>query len=98
MLYTLIGFLFALFIPGFLLVLFLFGKKEISILERIAYSIALSICILISLGIILGFNVNLFGGITALSLWTGLILISAVLFIAYIYRNKLSGLLGFVSK
>jgi len=39
------GLIYVLFIPGYLTVLCLFGKKEIDIIERIALSFALSIAI-----------------------------------------------------
>lgn len=39
------GLIYVLFIPGYLAVLCLFGKKEIDIIERIALSFALSIAI-----------------------------------------------------
>ena len=50
------GLIYILFIPGYLTVLCLFGKKEIDIIERIALSFALSIAI-VTLVIIITNNV-----------------------------------------
>ena len=78
-LHGIIGLLFALFIPGFLLDLILFEKQDI--LERIALSIGLSIAVDIFVGLFLGANKfmkDLTGGITATNIWVCLITISIV--------------------
>ncbi|MFC1686026.1 hypothetical protein ACFLZZ_03315 [Nanoarchaeota archaeon] len=89
LLHFLIGAAFLLFIPGFLLSLVLF--KELDILERIALAMGLSISIDVLLGLILGFNKTMAqftGGITELTVWIILILLSAIF--GFIYYKKKS--------
>lgn len=84
-----IGTAFLLFIPGFLLTKVLFKKQDI--LERIALSIGISICIDVILGMIFGFNesvANITGGLTKTSLWLSLLVISAALLFIYLWKNK----------
>ncbi len=86
-LHAIIGLLFGLFIPGFLLTLILF--KKIDILERIALSIGLSIAIDVLVGLFLGANKTMkeiTGGITELNVWLYLIFISVILGFIYVLR------------
>ena len=89
-LHTIIGLLFGLFIPGFLLTLILF--KKIDILERITLSIALSITIDIFIGLFPGINKTMkeiTGGITEFNLWLYLIAISVIFAFIYVVQLKL---------
>lgn len=84
-----IGALFAFFIPGYLLVLIFF--KELGILQRITLAIVLSIVISVAIGIFLGYNVimkNLTGGVTAYNVWVYELLISGILFVVYLLKEK----------
>jgi uncharacterized membrane protein len=83
-----VGLPLALFIPGFLVALIAFG--ELSWLEKIALGFVLSICIDITVGLLLGYNLqmkDLTGGITALNLWLYLGSISVVLAVVLFYQN-----------
>tara|TARA_Y100000310_G_C20606168_1_gene775581 strand:+ start:526 stop:870 length:345 start_codon:yes stop_codon:yes gene_type:complete len=84
---AIVGILFGLFIPGFLLSLILF--KKIDILERIALAIGLSIAIDVLVGLFLGANKTMkeiTGGITELNVWLYLVFISVVLALIYVLR------------
>ena len=88
-LHLILGLAFILLIPGYLLSIVLFKKLEH--LERIAIAIGLSIGIDIALGLILGFNktmASITGGVSELSVWIGLILVSAVLLAIYMLKKK----------
>ncbi|MFH1592029.1 MAG: DUF1616 domain-containing protein [Candidatus Woesearchaeota archaeon] len=84
------GLLFSLFIPGFLVTLILF--KELDLIEKIGLGMVLSICIDIALGLFLGYNEymkNLTGGIIARNIWIGLVTISLIFFIVYLFQKRL---------
>lgn len=86
---AIIGSLFALFIPGYLLVLIFF--KELNKLQKIALAIVLSIIIAVVIGIFLGYNAtmkNITGGVTEYNVWIYELLISGILFIIYILKEK----------
>jgi len=87
--HAVIGLSFVLFIPGFLLTLIL--MKEIDKLERFALSVCFSVCIVVLLGLFLGFNetiANITGGITSWNLWLYLIGISLALFLVYMFKRQ----------
>ncbi len=86
---AIIGALFALFIPGYLLVLIFF--KELNNLQKIALAIVLSIIVAVSIGIFLGYNEtmkNLTGGVTEYNVWVYELVISGILFIIYLLKEK----------
>lgn len=80
-----IGLLFGLFIPGFLLTLSLF--KKIDLLERVALSIGLSIAVDVFVGLFLGANKtmkDITGGITEFGVWLYLVAVSVIFIFIYI--------------
>ncbi len=84
---AIIGSLFALFIPGYLLVLIFF--KELNMLQKAALAIVLSIITSVSIGIFLGYNEtmkNLTGGVTEYNVWTYELLVSGILFVIYLLK------------
>lgn len=85
-----IGSLFALFIPGYLLVLIFF--KELEHLQKIALAVVLSIITSVSIGIFLGYNEtmkNLTGGVTAYNVWVYELLVSGILFVIYLLKERI---------
>jgi uncharacterized membrane protein len=87
--HAIIGLAFALFIPGFLLTKLLFKDQET--LETIAFSITFSIVIGIFLGLFLGANEImhfLTGGITELNVWFYMVVITLILAILYLLKQK----------
>jgi uncharacterized membrane protein len=67
---TILGLLLALFLPGALIVLIFFD--ELSFFEKVAVAIALSIAIMMFIGIALGYDQNvaaLTGGINEYNVW-----------------------------
>ena len=85
LLHIMVGLLFGLFIPGFLLTLILF--KKIDLLERIALSIGLSIAVDVFVGLFLGANQTMkeiTGGITEFGVWLYLIAVSIIFILIYI--------------
>ncbi len=79
-LHAIIGLLFGLFIPGYILTLILFKEQEI--LERIALSIGLSIAIDVFVGLFLGANEtmkDITGGITEANVWFYLVAVTVIL-------------------
>ena len=88
---AIIGTLFALFIPGYLLVLIFF--KELKLLQKIALAITLSIMVDVAIGIFLGYNEtmkNLTGGVTAGNVWFYSLIVSAFLLVMYLFTRKYS--------
>ena len=87
--HAIIGILFALFIPGYLLTILLFNDLEI--LERISLAIGLSMCVDILIGLLLGGNKTLMGftgGITAFNLWIFIGAICVILLALILIKNK----------
>ena len=85
-----IGSLFALFIPGFLLVLIFF--KELNKLQKVTLSIVLSMIMTVFISIFMGYNEtmkDLTGGVTAYNLWIYEILISVILFFTYLIKERI---------
>ncbi len=90
---SIIGLLFALFIPGFLITLIFFRESEA--LERIILSITFSIMLSIAIGISLGYDKNVkefTGGINPKNVWLWeLITTSALLAVVLVmHRQKLA--------
>lgn len=88
--HAIVGILFALFIPGFILTLIIFNNK--SWLEKLAFSIAFSIIITVIIGISLGYNEgvkNITGGINAPNVWIGEIAVTLMLTAIYLMRKKI---------
>lgn len=86
---AIIGTLFALFIPGYLLVLIFF--KELKLLQRIVLAIVLSIMIDVAIGIFLGYNENmknLTGGVTASNVWFYSLIVAAFLLVIYLFTRR----------
>ncbi|MFH1971876.1 MAG: hypothetical protein ABIJ18_00175 [archaeon] len=87
--HAILGLSFGLFIPGFLLTKLIFNDQEL--LETVAFSVAFSIAIDIFLGLFLGANKTMYqitGGITELNVWFYLILITLILGLLYIMKEK----------
>ena len=85
---AIIGSLFALFIPGYLVTLIFF--KELKPLQKIALAVTFSIIIDVAIGIFLGYNENmkdLTGGVTAENIWFYSLIISAFLLIIYLFTR-----------
>lgn len=84
-----IGLIFLLFLPGFLLSLILFSKKELKIVERMILSITLSIAISIGLGIILFWSKAFLDllGLSKFNLYSGLIIINLFFLVILIYQK-----------
>lgn len=85
-----IGSLFALFIPGFLVVLIFF--KNLSKLQKIAVSAVFSLIILVAISIFLGYNekmMSITGGVTEYNLWIYELIISGILLTTLILKEKL---------
>lgn len=82
-----IGLLFVLFIPGYLLSLILLKKSDL--VERIVLSFGLSVFIVVLLGFFLTLIGNFLDikGITSLSVWTSLIIVCAI-FVVALFREK----------
>lgn len=83
---AIIGVLFALFIPGYLVTLIFF--KELKLLQKIALAITLSIIINVAIGIFLGYNEtmkNLTGGVTVDNVWFYSLIITSFLLIIYLF-------------
>lgn len=86
---AIIGALFAFFIPGYLLVLIFF--KELNNLQKIALAVVLSMIVAVATGIFLGYNEvmkNLTGGVTGYNVWVYELVISGILFIIYLLKEK----------
>ncbi len=86
---SLVGILFILLIPGFLLSLIIF--KELEIFERLATSIVFSIGTTVLIGLFLGatkYNKIAFGGINSLNIWISLVVVSLILFLLYFYKSR----------
>jgi len=84
------GALFAFFIPGFLLVLIFF--KELNKLQKIVLAVVLSIITAVAIGIFLGYNEtmkNLTGGVTAYNVWIYELVLSGILLIINLLKEKL---------
>lgn len=91
---AIIGILFALFIPGYLLTRIIFNEIESS--KGIAFSLIFSLAISISLGFFLGANetmANITGGITEFNVWYYLIILSIILGFIFVLKEK-----GYLSK
>lgn len=89
MIQAIAGTLFAFFIPGYLIVLLSF--KELNNLEKIALSIVISIMIAVAIGIFLGYNENMkniTGGVTEKNVWIYELMVSTILLIAYLLKEK----------
>lgn len=85
---AIIGTLFALFIPGYLLVLIFF--KELKPLQKMALAITFSIMVDVAIGIFLGYNENmknLTGGVTAENIWFYSLIVSAFLLVMYLFTR-----------
>lgn len=85
---TIAGFIMALFLPGFFIVMVFF--EEFKPLEKIAYAIALSIGVDIFIGVFLGYNLamkNLTGGITEYNVWLYSSIITASFFVIFIVKK-----------
>ncbi|MBI2557991.1 DUF1616 domain-containing protein [Candidatus Woesearchaeota archaeon] len=90
---SILGLLFALFIPGFLVTLIFFRESEL--LERIMLSITFSIMLSIAIGISLGYSKNvkeITGGINPKNVWMWELIITSVLFavVLVLHRQKLT--------
>jgi len=87
-----IGLAFALFIPGYLIVLLAF--RDLTRIEQIALAIGLSIMVDIMLGIFLGYNKHaaaVTGGINAYNVWFYMITLTTGLAIAVIVKYFIRG-------
>ena len=83
------GMMFALFIPGYLLVLIFF--RELGMLQKIALAVTLSIMVDVAIGIFLGYNENmknLTGGVTRANVWFYSLLVSAFLLVMYLFTQE----------
>ncbi len=82
-------FILMILIPGYLFTTLLFNKKEINKLEKATLTIVLGIALIIGLGVVLGFNINYFGGLTFTNLIISWIVVTSVLLALVIIKNKL---------
>ena len=85
---AIIGSLFALFIPGYLVTLIFF--KELKPLQKIALAITFSIMIDVAIGIFLGYNENmknLTGGVTAENIWFYSLIVTGFLLTIYLFTR-----------
>ena len=85
------GLVLGLFVPGFLATRLIFGDERIGTVEAFIYSIALSLAIDVGLGLFLGatrMQKELTGGITGPNLWAGLIVVSCILSLALMIKQK----------
>lgn len=81
---AIIGLLFALFIPGYLVTLIFF--KELKLLQKIALAITFSIMIDVAIGIFLGYNENMkniTGGVTSGNVWFYSLIVTGFLLVMY---------------
>ena len=81
---AIIGALFALFIPGYLVTLIFF--KELKLLQKIALAITFSIMIDVAIGIFLGYNENMkniTGGVTSGNVWFYSLIVTSFLLVMY---------------
>ena len=88
MIRIILGLLFSIFLPGYLLSLILFRKLKI--IERICLSVGLSVSILVFLGFFLsgiGYLINI-KAINALSVWF-LLLVVCVIFTTILLARKI---------
>ena len=87
MIKAIIGLLFAFIIPGLLLTLIFFNKKEL--LEKIILTLVLSISFTTLVGLLLGFNeltFRLTGGLK--NLWWFVLFLNLGLLIGYLIKKK----------
>ena len=85
------GLVLGLFVPGFLAARIIFRDERIGTVEAFTYSIALSLATDVGLGLFLGatrMQKELTGGITASNLWAGLIVVSCILCLALMIKQK----------
>jgi len=88
---VIVGLLFLLFLPGYLLTLILFDKNDLHFLERVILAVGLSISIDVFLGLILGLNRSIAfitGGLTRSNVWSGLIVISLLFLMLLVHKKK----------
>ncbi|MBN1502123.1 hypothetical protein JW930_01145 [Candidatus Woesearchaeota archaeon] len=88
-----LGIVFSLFLPGFILTLIFF--KELKFIEKAVLGVALSLALDIATAIFLGYNEymkNLTGGITANNVWTYSLTISGFLIIVYVVKSEIEWL------
>jgi uncharacterized membrane protein len=86
---SIIGMLFALFVPGFLITLVFF--REVGVLERIMLSITFSIMLSIAIGISLGYDKNVkefTGGINPKNVWMWELINTSVLLIVVVFLHR----------
>ena len=86
---SIIGLLFALFIPGFFITLLFF--RESDILERVMLSVTFSIMISIAIGIGLGYNKGvkeITGGISPMNVWIWELIVTAVFAVPALIANR----------
>jgi len=85
-----LAFIAVLVVPGFAMSLAVFPRfNQLEVTERLAISIGLSITILVTLGLLIGYSptlVSLTGGITAYSLIAGLTFVTIVFLIIWALR------------
>jgi uncharacterized membrane protein len=80
------GFLFVLFIPGFLLSLVLFRRMRH--MDRFLLSFGLSIAVVAFIGFSLGTGAfGIQGGISAFNVWISLLIMSALLGLAILFQR-----------
>lgn len=83
-----IGALFALFVPGYLVTLIFF--KELKLLQKIALAITFSIMIDVAIGIFLGYNENMkniTGGVTSENVWFYSLIVTGFLLVMYLFTK-----------
>ena len=89
-----LAFIAVLVVPGFAMSLVFFPRlNQLEVTERLAISIGLSITILVTLGLLMGYTqslINLTGGITAYSLLAALTL--ATIFFLIVWALRAAGL------
>lgn len=93
MLSSILGLLFALFLPGLFVTLIFF--RELKLLERVILSITFSIMISVAIGISLGYDADvahITGGITSFNVWKWELITTSVFgFLALAVNRKRLG-------
>jgi len=88
-----LGLSFALFIPGFLMVLLLFD--EFKLLEKLVFAVAFSIMLDVFIGIFFGYNeaqALRTGGLTLMNIIYAELVINAILLIAVLWKYYWKGI------
>ena len=85
---SVLSFVFMVLLPGYLISFILFGKKDVSHLERAAISIIYGISSLVFVGVVLGFDVGWFGGLTLKNLIIGWLIINLLLAVSLFVKSR----------